>query len=70
MADAERAEHLARFEAERLADLATPIAKAWKRDGINSRIAASTYYLWLASIMWPGEVTDKELLFAMTRGGG
>ena len=48
-----------------------PIAKAWKRDGINSRIAASTYYRGLASIMWPGEVTDKELLeFATTRGGG
>jgi hypothetical protein len=68
MPDGERAVHLARFESERVADLASPIAKAWRRDGINSRVAASSFYRWLASQMWPGEVTDKELLeFAMTR---
>jgi hypothetical protein len=68
MPDGERAAHLARFESERVADLASPIAKAWRRDGINSRVAASSFYRWLASQMWPGEVTDKELLeFAMTR---
>ena len=48
--------------------LATPIAKAWRQDGVKSRIAASTFYRWLSSSMWPGEVTDKQLLeFAMTR---
>lgn len=68
MPDAQQAEKIAAFEAERLPDLATPIAKAWRRDGISSRIAASTFYRWLATRMWPGDVTDKELLeFAMSR---
>jgi len=70
MTEGERSGHLARFESERLVDLASPIAKAWRRDGISSRIAASTFYRWLAGVMWPGEVTDKELLeFAMSRAG-
>jgi hypothetical protein len=69
MSDHERAAHVARFEEVRLGELASPIAKAWRRDGINSRIAASTFYRWLATTMWPGEVTDGELLeFAMARG--
>ena len=70
MIDAQRAEYVTRFETERLGELAPPIAKAWRRDGINSRIASSTFYRWLASTLWPGEVTDKELLeFAMSRAG-
>jgi Initiator Replication protein len=68
MLDAQRAGHIARFEAERLDELASPIAKAWRRDGVKSRIAASTFFRWLASAMWPGDVTDKQLLeFAMNR---
>ena len=68
MPERDKALHLTRFESERLADLASPIAKAWRRDGINSRIAASSFYRWLASTMWPGEETDKDLLeFAMSR---
>lgn len=68
MTQAEQAARIAAFETERLPELASPIAKAWRRDGINSRVAASTFYRWLASSMWPGEVTDKELLeFAMSR---
>jgi hypothetical protein len=70
MTEGERSSQVARFESERLVDLASPIAKAWRRDGISSRIAASTFYRWLAGVMWPGEVTDKELLeFAMSRRG-
>lgn len=68
MPDASQAEQISNFEAQRLPELAAPIAKAWRRDRIKSRIAASTFYRWLASSMWPGEVTDKELLeFAMAR---
>jgi len=68
MPDHQKAEHVTRFEAERLIDLASPIAKAWRRDGVKSRIAASSFFRWLASTMWPGEVTAKELLeFAMAR---
>ena len=68
MPEGDRAEHVAKFEAERLGDLASPIAKAWRRDRIKSRIAASSFFRWLAGTMWPGEVTDKELLeFAMSR---
>ena len=68
MPAAERAGHVARFEQERLAELASPIARAWRRDGVNSRIAASSFHRWLAGALWPGEVTDKQLLeFAMDR---
>jgi hypothetical protein len=59
---------LARFEMERLPELAAPVAKAWRRDGIDSRIAGSTFNRWLAGALWPGEVTDSDLLnFAMSR---
>ena len=68
MPDAEKTEHIERFEEERLSELASPIAKAWRRDGVKSRIAASTFFRWLATSMWPGDVTDKQLLeFAMNR---
>jgi hypothetical protein len=68
MTDGDQAAKVARFEAERLSELASPIAKAWKRDGIKSRIAASSFYRWLAADLWPGEVSDKDLLeFAMSR---
>ena len=69
MLEAEKAGHIARFEDARLSELASPIAKAWRRDGVKSRIAASSFFRWLAASMWPGEVTDKQLLeFAMDRG--
>ena len=68
MPEADRAAHVARFEHDRLGELASPIAKAWRRDGVMSRIAASSFFRWLASSMWSGEVTDKQLLeFAITR---
>lgn len=68
MSDAGQAERIVNFEADRLSELASPIAKAWRRDGVKSRIAASSFFRWLANAMWPGEVTDKQLLeFAMGR---
>ena len=70
MTEAQRSDQLQRFETERLGELAAPIAKAWRRDGINSRIAASSFFRWLPGALWPGQVTDKELLdFAMSRVG-
>jgi hypothetical protein len=69
MTEQDRRAHTELFEAERLNELASPIAKAWRKDGVNSRIASSTFFRWLASQMWPGEVTDTQLLeFAMSRG--
>ncbi|MDH4392724.1 MAG: replication initiation protein [Aquabacterium sp.] len=68
MPAADQAAQLAQFEAQQLGGLAAPIARAWRRDGIHSRIAAGSFYRWLASSLWPGEVTDKDLLeFAMSR---
>ena len=68
MIDVQQQELVERFEAERLAELATPIAKAWRRDGIKSKIAASSFFRWVAGVTSAGEVTDKELLeFAMAR---
>lgn len=68
MPDAEKAAQIAAFEAECLPELVSPIAKAWRRDRVKSRIAAGAFFRWLAKRLWPGEVTDKELLeFAMSR---
>ena len=69
MPDIEQKALTERFETERLGELASPIAKAWRKDGVNSRIASSTFFRWVAADMWPGEVTDTQLLeFAMARG--
>jgi hypothetical protein len=68
MPDRQRAELLGRFEGERLPGLATPIARAWQRDGTAGKIAGSLFFRWMATITWPGEVTDKELLeFAISQ---
>lgn len=57
------------FEAQRLEQLALPIARAWRRDGPASRVAASTFYKWVAQTTWPEEPSDRVLLdFALQRG--
>ena len=68
MEQPEREASLARFEMERLPEIASPIAKAWRRDGVDSRIAGGTFNRWLSGVLWPGDVTDSDLLnFAMSR---
>jgi len=57
------------FETQRLEQLAAPIARAWRRDGPASRVAASTFYKWVAQTTWPEEPSDRVLLdFALQRG--
>jgi len=58
-----------RFEVDRLEQMAAPIARAWRRDGPSSRVAATTFYRWLAQDTWPEEPTDRVLLdFALQQG--
>lgn len=58
-----------RFEAERLEQVAAPIARAWRRDGPASRVAATTFFRWLAEDTWPEAPSDRVLLdFALQRG--
>ena len=58
-----------RFEGAQLDHLASPIARAWRRDGPASRIAATSFFRWLAKETWPEEGTDRALLeFALARG--
>ena len=64
-----QAEVCTRFEVARLEQMAAPIARAWRRDGPASRVAATTFYRWLAQDTWPEEPTDRVLLdFALQRG--
>lgn len=64
-----KADVRARFESEKLDQLAAPIARAWRRDGPASRVAATTFFRWLAQETWPEEPTDRALLdFALKQG--
>lgn len=62
MGVSEQDAYVSRFEIERLPHVVIPVAKAWRKDGIDSRIAGSTFNRWLASVLWPGDATDAELL--------
>jgi hypothetical protein len=69
MPEAMQAEMRSRFEADRLDQIAVPIARAWRRDGPASRIAATTFHRWLAQVTWPEEPSDRVLLdFALAQG--
>jgi len=69
MLESMKADVRARFENEKLDQVAAPIARAWRRDGPASRVAATTFFRWLAQDTWPEEPTDRVLLdFALKRG--
>ena len=69
MPEAMQTEMRSRFEADRLGQIAVPIARAWRRDGPASRIAATTFHRWLAQVTWPEEASDRVLLdFALAQG--
>lgn len=70
LAEAEQRQHIARFEAQRLDELPPPVAKAWQRSQVHSRIASGSFFRWLAGVLWPEPVTDTALLeFALKRAG-
>lgn len=69
MAAPQRTEACTRFENEELEQLATPIIRAWRRDGAASGIAGSSFFEWLARKTWPENPTDEVLLkFALSQG--
>lgn len=69
MLEAQQTQARTRFEAEQLEQLAPPIARAWRRDGTSSRIAANSFYRWLAEITWPEQPTEQVLFdFALAKG--
>jgi len=69
MLDSLQIEMRTKFEADKLGEMAPPIARAWRRDGPGSRVAATTFYRWLAHATWPEEPTDRVLLdFALQQG--
>lgn len=68
MSDSQQGEVKTSFENTKLSNLASPIARAWRRDGPDSRIASSSFFRWLSETTWTEEVTDKKLLeFALTK---
>jgi len=57
------------FEKTKLNTLASPIAKAWRRDGPQSRIASSSFFRWLAETTWTESVKEQDLInFALSKG--
>lgn len=53
----------------RLDHLASPIAKAWKKERQASRLAATSFYRWLAEDTHRREPTDKVMLdYALQKG--
>jgi hypothetical protein len=69
MPESMQVEMRSRFEAERLTQIAAPIARAWRRDGPVSRIAGTTFHRWLAQVTWPEAPSDRVLLdFALAQG--
>lgn len=58
-----------KFEAEELPNLASPIIRAWRRDGVNSRICAGSFFKWFAKTTWNQNATDQMLIdYALSKG--
>jgi hypothetical protein len=69
MNELQKAESIVQFEKTKLNTLASPIEKAWKRDGVKSKIAASSFFRWLAHTTWSEEISDEKLIeFALSKG--
>jgi hypothetical protein len=69
MPDIERARLREDFASNKLGTLAPPIAKAWRKDGPESRIAATAFFRWLSDTTWTQEVTEQMLMdFALSEG--
>lgn len=69
MSGKQQSELKSKFEDTKLSSLAGLIARAWRRDGIESRIVSSSFFRWLAETTWTEDVTDKKLLdFALSNG--
>lgn len=57
------------FEASELSGMLAPVAKAWRAEGVSSRIAGPVFYRWLARRWHPEDPTEGQLLsFAVDRG--
>jgi len=68
MPETRRRECITAFEEQRLSELPSPIARSWRKEGVNSLVASSSFFRWLAVHLWTDAVTDKELLeFAVAR---
>lgn len=50
------------FTEQKLPDLPIPIARAWTKSGIHSKLASSSFYRWFAAVLRPDPATDSELL--------
>jgi hypothetical protein len=69
MSEAQKKATRETFEKTKLTSLATPIAKAWRRDGSDSRIAASSFFRWLVETTWTEAVSEQDLInFALSKG--
>jgi hypothetical protein len=67
MPEAQRDTLAERFEAERLSELPSPIARAWRKGGVESKVASSSFFRWMVGVVWPEGETERALLeFALS----
>lgn len=61
VADDEKTALQVRFEAEALSSLGAQVATAWRKTGMKSKLASTSFFTWLAVTTW-GEPTETDLL--------